>query len=189
MVAIPHGKIERRLVRRDRPVGLFGLLCEPRKRLIHPVGPGPVERPAAHSSPIFHQCELVDLLHLRSLCRKRLDHQAIRIVNQHHNMRQFQRRVLPHPDARRQAAFDRPFGRPHPRLAARLIVIRFEVDLSDQPMAHLSRGQLPFQIEVAVRKGAEQPFRKVFLHLRIHPADPPIQPGLAQVCFRDNQMG
>ena len=150
MISIPHGNQHRR---RALPAyAAAALLARKQKqhRRIDLRAQVPGHTPARDMAAVRHQIKIIKRLHCVFLLLQRLNDRMQRIVDQHHNMRAFQRGLLAHTHPRRQAAFNGPLGRPYQGTAVRAVIILLQIDLSNQAAPHPPRRNGPFHINIAV---------------------------------------
>ncbi len=96
--------------------------------------------------------------------RQGLDDGHLGIVDQYHDMRQFDGRLLPHPDAGGQAVEDRPLGGADERGGTGPIVVGFEIERNHQPRARRARLRPPFDQHEPRRLGFENPLGEIAFH-------------------------
>mmetsp|Transcript_5961 Transcript_5961/g.11056 ORF Transcript_5961/g.11056 Transcript_5961/m.11056 type:complete len:404 (-) Transcript_5961:351-1562(-) len=170
VVAIPHGVQQDLVLVRDGDVVLLGVdlgVRQSRDRrcnllnlvlLIHSV--------ASQMAPIAHQVEVVHLLQL--LVEQGLDHGAVRVIDEDHDMGQLHRGRLPYLDTRRQTGQDGPLGRTHQGGGALLVAVVLQVQRHHEALAGGHHSRLPIQQHEAGLLLDQDVSLHVLCHLGFH---------------------
>ena len=132
---------------------------------------------------VQHQIEVIELFELGFRCAQWLDDRALRIIDQHQDVRQFQRRTFADLHARWQAFDDRSFGGADQAGGAFGVIVAFQIETQHNAFAGLA-SHCAFHIDQPIAR-LKDAFVQVFAHGRLDVLD-----ALAlRPVFRDRLQG
>ena len=135
----------------------------------------------------LHQVEVIELFHRAGRGGERLDHGAVGVVDQQHDVRQLDRRAAAHAGAGWDAVENRPLGRADERAGAGGEVVCVKVDHADQTVADAAVGLLTLDIEQGLRQQGKDVVGEVFVHRAVDACDIFVHVGILQLRLRQDQ--
>ena len=174
VVAVAHRVDQRRLAAREAGDMPSDLVDQ------RPIVDVPTSKPATPQ----HQLEIVGQFQV--FCAKRLNHRLLRIVDQHHNVRGFQQRFLPHLDPRRQPTLIRTLGRANQLLRSVSVVVLLQVQGNDQSLARRSAPYLPLYQHKPGPLFRQYAAFEIRLHPLVNAGNGLFAASLPKVCFGKN---
>ena len=186
MIAVAHGVQQHRLVA-DPITGVERhRVRQPRQLLDDPLNQhGMLDPPTAHPTAVQHQRKIVQAL--QRFGEERLDHRAPRVVDQHHDVRQLQRRALAHPNPRRQALQNGALGGPNQGLGAGVEIVVLQIQRHDQAPAGPAPRRLPLHPHQAGRLRDQDALGQIAAHGFLNGLNPLGFIGRAQINLRQDQ--
>ena len=145
-----------------------------------------VDAPTADPAAAQHQLDVVGFFEIFQ--EERFDNRALRIVDQHHDMRRLQRRLLPHLYPRRQATLVGALGGADQLLGPVAIIILLKVERDDQPFARRGAPDITLDQHNTGPLLAQHSIRQIFLHPLVDTGDDFFAVGRVEIYLRKNQV-
>ena len=188
MVPVAHGDGQRRPAGRVRVFCVERRLCAQRRYgVFHSRNVRSVRyRPACNVPAAQHQLRVVQFFQRRLFFRERLHHAAGSVIQQHHDMRRFQRRAPAHGKARRNTLHNGIFAGTHQRCGAFFIAVSLQVHSAHKALPHTALRRA-FHIYKTVDTACEHP-GAVIGHGGVDGRNATVHIRAFQICLRQGNV-
>ena len=188
MAPVAHGDGQRRPAGRVRVFCVERRLCAQRRYgVFHNRNVRSVRyRPACNVPAAQHQLRVVQFFQRRLFFRERLHHAAGSVIQQHHDMRRFQRRAPAHGKARRNTLHNGIFAGTHQRCGAFFIAVSLQVHSAHKALPHTALRRA-FHIYKTVDTACEHP-GAVIGHGGVDGRNATVHIRAFQICLRQGDV-
>ena len=140
-----------------------------------------IEKPACDVSAALHQVEIVELCELVLLICKGFDDTLFGIVNEYHDMGEFNGSALTYLDAGRYTLDNGGFCCPYLRFGTLVVLVLFKVDTADDTCPYSAIGLNALNIYHSIFVFFKNALFKILLHGAVYLVYPVIHAGLFKV--------